>query len=256
MDETNHPVPRARTRGELDDKVAVITGGGTGIGLATARRFVAEGARVFLFGRRAEPLAAAEAELGPAAVGVPGDVTRGEDLDRLRTEVQAHGRGLDVVFANAGRGSFTPLGGVAREVFDETMAINLRGVYFTVQTLLPLLNPNASVVLMSSAGGTSGLPGLGAYSAAKAGIRSFARTLAAELGDRGIRVNAISPGYIRTSPGDADVEAFQEAGAAGIPRRRVGEPDEVAAATLFLASSGSSYITGSELFVDGGRNQV
>ncbi|PRY39493.1 SDR family NAD(P)-dependent oxidoreductase [Umezawaea tangerina] len=241
--------------GQLEGKVAVITGGATGIGLATARRFVAEGARVFLFGRRAEPLAAAENELGPAVVGVRGDVTAEEDLDRLRLAVQEYGRGLDVVFANAGGGRFAPLGGVTREDFDETLASNMRGVYFTVQTLAPLLNPKASVVLMSSAGGTAGLPGLGVYSAAKAGIRSFARTLAAELGERDVRVNAISPGYIRTSD-DPAVDAFQEAGAAGIPLHRVGRPEEVAAAVLFLASSDSSYVTGGELFVDGGRNQV
>lgn len=240
----------------LAGKVAVITGGSAGIGLATAHRFVAEGARVFLTGRRPEPLAAAVGDLGPAATGVPGDVTSAEDLDRLHAAVAAHGRGLDVVFANAGGGGFAPFGDVTPSTFDEIMASNARGVYFTVQRLLPLLNEHASVILMSSVGGTVAVPGLSVYSAAKAAIRSFARGLAVELGDRGIRVNAISPGYIRTRPGQADVDAFQAAGAAGTPLRRVGRPEEVAAATLFLASGDSSYITGTELVVDGGRKQV
>ncbi|CAM3513721.1 SDR family NAD(P)-dependent oxidoreductase [Kibdelosporangium persicum] len=242
--------------GQLAGKVAVITGGSAGIGLATARRFVAEGARVFLTGRSTERLVAAVDDLGPAATGVPGDVTSAEDLDRLHDAVAEHRQGLDVLFANAGGGSFTPFGEVTPDTFDQIMASNTRGVYFTVQRLLPLLNRDASVILMSSVGGTVAVPGLSVYSAAKAAIRSFARGLAVELGDRGIRVNAISPGYIRTRPGQADVEAFQAAGAAGTPLRRVGRPEEVAAATLFLASSDSSYITGSELFVDGGRKQV
>ncbi|MET8995801.1 SDR family oxidoreductase [Amycolatopsis sp. NPDC004169] len=241
---------------QLAGKVAVITGGSAGIGLATARRFVAEGARVFLTGRRAEPLAAAAGDLGPAATGVPGDVTSAEHLDRLHAAVAEHGRGLDVLFANTGGGSFTPFGEVTPDAFDETMASNARGVYFTVQRLLPLLNRDASVILMSSVGGTVAVPGLSVYSAAKAAIRSLARGLAAELGERGIRVNAISPGYIRTKPGQADVDAFQAAGAAGTPLRRVGRPEEVAAAALFLASGESSYVTGTELFVDGGRTQV
>ncbi|KDN21727.1 SDR family NAD(P)-dependent oxidoreductase [Amycolatopsis rifamycinica] len=241
---------------QLAGKVAVITGGSAGIGLATAHRFVAEGARVFLTGRRPEPLAAAVDDLGPAATAVPGDVTSAEHLDRLHTAVAEHGQGLDVLFANAGGGDFTPFGDVTPETFDEVMAGSARGVYFTVQRLLPLLNPHASVILMSSVAGTLAVPGLSLYSAAKAAIRSFARGLAAELGDRGIRVNAISPGYIRTRPGQADAEDFQAAGAAATPLRRVGQPEEVAAATLFLASGDSSYITGTELFVDGGRTQV
>ncbi|MFD2421115.1 SDR family NAD(P)-dependent oxidoreductase [Amycolatopsis pigmentata] len=241
---------------QLAGKVAVITGGSTGIGLATARRFVAEGARVFLTGRRPEPLAAAADDLGPAATAVPGDVTSAEDLDRLHAAVAEHGRGLDVLFANAGGGGFAPFGEATPETFDAFMTDNARGVYFTVQRLLPLLNPHASVILMSSLGGILAVPGLSLYSGAKAAIRSFARGLAVELGDRGIRVNAISPGHIRTRPEDADAEAFQAAGAAKTALRRVGQPEEVAAATLFLASDDSSYITGTELIVDGGRAQV
>ncbi|WP_410676134.1 SDR family NAD(P)-dependent oxidoreductase [Amycolatopsis sp. cmx-4-68] len=242
--------------GRLKGKVAVVTGGSSGIGLATARRFTAEGAHVFLTGRRAATVVSAAAGLGSAATGVPGDVTDIEDLRRLQAAVDAHGQGLDVVFANAGGGSVAPIGEVTRDVFDDVVASNLHGVFFTVQTLLPLLNPRASIILMSSAGGTAGVPGFSAYSAAKAGVRSLARTFAAELGGRGIRVNAISPGHINTAPDNADVVSFQTQGAAGTPLGRVGQPEEVAAATLFLASDDSSYITGSELFVDGGRNQV
>lgn len=242
--------------GRLDDKVAVITGGSSGIGLATARRFTAEGAHVFLTGRRAAAVASAAAELGSAATGVPGDATDIEDLRRLNALVEAHGRGLDVVFANAGGGSVAPIGEFAPEALDDVVKSNLHGVFFTVQALLPLLNPNASIILMSSAAGTAGVAGFSVYAAAKAAVRSLARTFAAELGGAGIRVNAISPGYINTAPDNAEVVSFQTQGAADTPLRRVGQPEEVAAATLFLASDDSSYITGSELFVDGGRNQV
>ncbi|SDF41680.1 NAD(P)-dependent dehydrogenase, short-chain alcohol dehydrogenase family [Lentzea fradiae] len=242
--------------GQLAGKIAVVTGGSAGIGLATARRFVAEGARVFVTGRRPDALAAASAELGPAVTAVPGDAADPADLDRLRAAVAEHGRGLDVVFANAGGGEFAPLGGISLDQYDDVMTGNARGVLFTVQTLLPLLNPNASLILMSSIAGTAGMDGLSVYGAAKAAVRSFARTFAVELGDRGVRVNAISPGYILTKPDDPAATAYQEDGAASIPLRRVGQPEEVAAAALFLASSESSYVTGIELFVDGGRNQV
>ncbi|GGP44921.1 SDR family NAD(P)-dependent oxidoreductase [Saccharothrix coeruleofusca] len=242
--------------GKLAGKVAVITGGSAGLGLATARRFVSEGARVFLTARRAAPLDAAVGELGSAATGVLGDVTDADDLNRLHAAVDAHGQGLDVLFANAGTGRFAPFGTTTPQAFDEDVAGTLRATYFTVQVLLPLLKPGASVVLMSSAAGSAGAPGLSVYGAAKAGVRSLARTLAVELGEREIRVNVVSPGYINTHPENADAVAYQEAGAAGIPLRRVGQPDEVATAVLFLASGDSSYVTGSELFIDGGRNQV
>ncbi|SDF44099.1 NAD(P)-dependent dehydrogenase, short-chain alcohol dehydrogenase family [Lentzea fradiae] len=242
--------------GKLDGKLAVITGGSAGLGLATARRFVSEGAQVLLTARRAAPLDAAVSELGPAATGVLGDVTDTDDLNRLRAAAESHGRGVDVLFANAGSGRFAPFHTTTPETFDEDIASTLRSTYFTVQVLLPLLNPGASVILMSSAAGSAGAPGLSVYGAGKAGIRSLARNLAVELGDRQIRVNVVSPGYINTHPENAETVAYQEENAAGIPLRRVGQPDEVATAVLFLASGDSSYITGSELFIDGGRNQV
>lgn len=242
--------------GKLDGKVAVITGGSAGLGFATARRFVSEGAHVFLTARRPAQLEAAVGELGSAATGVLGDVTDADDLNRLHAAVEAHGRGLDVLFANAGTGRFAPFHTTTPHTFDEDIAGTLRATYFTVQVLLPLLKPGASVVLMSSAAGSAGAPGLSVYGAGKAGIRSLARNLAVELGERDIRVNVVSPGYINTHPENEETVAYQQANAATIPLHRVGEPDEVATAVLFLASGDSSYITGSELFVDGGRNQV
>ncbi|MCS7478697.1 SDR family NAD(P)-dependent oxidoreductase [Umezawaea endophytica] len=241
--------------GKLTNRTAVITGGTAGIGLATARRFVAEGAHVLLTGRRPDVLAEVVAELGPAATGVRGDANDPEHLAELLAAVRARGRGLDVLFTNAGGGVFTPFGQVSPETVDEVLAQNLRAPYLTVQALAPVFNEHASVVLMSSIGATAGLPGLGMYSAAKAGARALARTLAVELGPRGVRVNAVSPGYIDTST-DPDAREFQRAGSAGIPLARVGRPEEVAGAVLFLASDDASYVTGSDLFVDGGRNQV
>jgi len=241
--------------GRLENRTAVITGGTAGIGLATARRFVAEGAHVLLTGRRPGVLAEVVAELGSAATGVCGDAGDPDHLTDLLAAVRARGTGLDVLFTNAGSGTFTPFGQVSPETVDEVLAQNLRAPYLTVQALAPVLNEHASVVLMSSIGATAGLPGLGVYSAAKAGTRALARTLAVELGGRGVRVNAVSPGYIDTST-DPDAREYQRAGAAGIPLARVGRPEEVAGAVLFLASDDASYVTGSDLFVDGGRNQV
>ncbi|MFD9701366.1 SDR family oxidoreductase [Lentzea sp. NPDC059081] len=241
--------------GRLDGRTAVITGGTAGIGLATARRFVTEGAHVLITGRRADALDEAVAGLGPSATGVRGDAADPAHLTELLAALRERGRGLDVLFANAGGGSHTPFGQVGLDEVDTVLAQNLRGPYLTVQTLAPELNEHASVVLMSSIGATAGLPGLGVYSAAKAGARALARTLAVELGGRGVRVNAVSPGYIGTSD-DPDVREFQRTGAATIPLARVGRPEEVAAAVLFLASDDASYVTGSDLFVDGGRNQV
>ncbi|ANZ41926.1 short-chain dehydrogenase [Lentzea guizhouensis] len=241
--------------GRLADRTAVITGGTAGIGLATARRFIAEGAHVLITGRRPDVLAETVTELGPAATGVCGDASDPGHLTELLEAVRSAGRGLDVLFTNAGSGTFTPFGEVSPDTVDNVLAQNLRAPYLTVQTLAPALNDNASVVLMSSIGATAGLPGLGMYSAAKAGTRSLARTLAVELGGRGVRVNAVSPGYIDTST-DPGAREYQRAGAAGIPLARVGQPEEVAAAVLFLASDDASYVTGSDLFVDGGRNQV
>ncbi|SDP42609.1 SDR family NAD(P)-dependent oxidoreductase [Lentzea jiangxiensis] len=241
--------------GRLAGRTAVITGGTAGIGLATARRFAAEGAHVLITGRRPEVLAEVVAELGPAVTGVCGDASDPEHLTELLAAVRARGRGLDVLFTNAGSGTLTTFGEVSPETVDEVLAQNLRAPYLTVQALAPVLNKHASVVLMSSIGATAGLPGLGVYSAAKAGARALARTLAVELGERGVRVNAVSPGYIETST-DPDILAYQRTHASGIPLARTGQPEEVAAAVLFLASDDAAYITGSDLFVDGGRNQV
>ena len=239
----------------LANRTAVITGGTAGIGLATARRFIAEGAHVLITGRRPDVLAEVVEELGPAATGVCGDASDPGHLAALLDAVRARGAGLDVLFTNAGSGTFTPFGQVSPDTVDEVLAQNLRAPYLTVQTLAPVLNEHASVVLMSSIGATAGLPGLGVYSAAKAGARALARTLAVELGGRGVRVNAVSPGYIDTST-DEGAREYQRTGAASIPLARVGQPEEVAAAVLFLASDDASYVTGSDLFVDGGRNQV
>ncbi|WP_330294970.1 SDR family NAD(P)-dependent oxidoreductase [Streptomyces sp. NBC_00503] len=245
--------------GQLDGKVAVVTGGSAGIGLATAHRFVREGARVFITGRREAELAAAVAELGgsPAAVGVRGDVSRVADLERLYAAVADAGcEAIDVLVVNAGGG---PAGGFAdftEEQFDATSDLNFRGAFFTVQRALPLLRDGASVILLGSAAGSSASTRYGVYAAAKAAVRSLARSLALELAGRSIRVNTLSPGPIDT-PALAQAPAtVRERATAGVPLGRAGRPEEVAAAALFLASGESSFITGIELFVDGGAGQV
>ncbi len=247
--------------GQLEGKTAVVTGGGTGIGLATAVRLAAEGAHVFITGRRQDVLDAAVETIGPAgATAVVGDVSRLADLDRLYTAVRARGRGLDVVFANAGTASFATLQQVTEEHFEQTFGVNVRGTLFTVQKALPLLNDGASVILNSSVRADDGVAAFGAYAASKAAIRSFARTWANELKDRGIRVNAISPGTIDTPGLDAvaagGTPLTKSQFAAGVPLGRIGRPEEVANVVAFLASEQSSFILGANLYVDAGENQI
>ena len=242
--------------GKLQDKVAVITGGTSGMGLASARRFVAEGAYVYIMGRRRAELDAAVLSIGRNVTGVAGDVAELADLDRLyETLRSAHGH-VDVVFANAGMGEVAPLGAISLESFDRTFAVNVRGTLFTVQKALPLLREGGSIILTGSIAGVKGLPGFDVYSASKAAIRSFVRTWTVELKDRRIRANIISPGTIDTPilaglPQEAIAQLV-----ATIPMGRMGTSEEIAAAALFLASADSSFITGIELFVDGGTAQV
>jgi NAD(P)-dependent dehydrogenase (short-subunit alcohol dehydrogenase family) len=242
--------------GKLEDKVAVITGGTSGMGLASARRFVAEGAYVYIMGRRRAELDAAVLSIGRNVTGVAGDVAELADLDRLYETLRAAHGHVDVVFANAGMGEVAPLGAISLESFDRTFAVNVRGTLFTVQKALPLLREGGSIILTGSIAGVKGLPGFDVYSASKAAIRSFVRTWTVELKDRRIRANIISPGTIDTPilaglPKEAIAQLV-----ATIPMGRMGNSEEIAAAALFLASADSSFITGIELFVDGGTAQV
>ncbi|MEU9831952.1 SDR family oxidoreductase [Streptosporangium sp. NPDC048047] len=248
--------------GQLDGKTAVVTGANSGIGLASARRFAAEGAYVFITGRRQEALDAAVAEIGANVTGVRVDVSDLADLDRLYAVIAEQGRRIDVLFANAGGGEFSPLEQVTERHFDQTFGSNVKGTLFTVQKALPLLNDDASVIFTGSTAATSGAEAFGVYAASKAAIRSLARTWANELRGRGIRVNTLVPGPIDT-PGIAGLASDQESAAqlkdflaSTVPLGRMGRPEEAAAAALFLASDQSSFVTGSELFVDGGLNQI
>ncbi len=248
--------------GTLEGKTAVVTGGGTrGIGRATAARLAAEGAHVFITGRRKTELDEAVEFIGPSATAVPGDITDPADLDRLYDAVRDRGQGLDVLFANAATASFATLEQITAEHFDQTFGVNVRGTLFTVQKALPLLNEGASVILNASTAADNGTEAFGVYAASKAAIRSFARTWANELKGRGIRVNAISPGPIDTSGitelvGEENAAAFKANQGSAVAMGRMGRPDEVAAAVAFLASAESSYIIGTNLYVDGGENQI
>ncbi len=248
--------------GKLDGKVAVITGGTSGIGLATAKRFAAEGAKVVVTGRRQAELDAAVKDIGGNAVGFRGDVAKLADLDRLYATVkEQHGR-VDILFANAGGAEFAPLGQITEEHFDKAFNINVKGLLFSVQKALPLIPDGGSIILNASIVSIKGMEAFSVYSATKAAVRSFARTWTADLKARKIRVNAISPGPIETPALEglgATPEQTREikAGmAASVPLGRLGQPDEIARAAVFLASDDASYVTGVELFVDGGMAQV
>lgn len=241
----------------LDGKIAVITGGGTGIGLASARRFIAEGAVVYLFGRRADKLEAAAAALGGRARPVAGSVTDAGDLDRLYDTVKReHGR-LDILFANAGTGALLPLAEITPDHVDTTFDVNVKGTIFTVQKALGLMERGGSVILTGSTTGVMGTPAFSVYSASKAAVRNLARSWAQDLRGTGIRVNVLSPGPTLTELAAEVVgrDAMIAMGAT-TPIGHVGDPSEVAAAAAFLASADSSFMTGSELFTDGGLAQI
>jgi NAD(P)-dependent dehydrogenase (short-subunit alcohol dehydrogenase family) len=247
---------------KLEGKIALITGGNSGIGLATAKEFVNEGAYVFITGRREPELAAAVKEIGRNVTGVQGDVSNLGDLDRLFAQIKRDKGKLDIIFANAGVARYAPLGSITEEFYDSIFNINVKGVLFTVQKALPLLPDGASIILSASIVGSKGLAANSVYSATKAAVRSFARTWTTDLKDRHIRVNAVSPGSTDT-PGLSDLLASSEIGeqrrkmiSSTVPLGRFGTPDEIAKAVVFLASDDASYITGTELFVDGGIAQV
>src|SRR6266436_2594015 len=246
----------------LSGKVAVITGANSGIGLATAKRFVEEGAHVVITGRRKKELDEAAEQIGKNVTAVQGDVSRSEDLDRLYAEVKARHGHIDILFANAGVGQVVPLGTITEEHFDREFGINVKGLLFSVQKALPLLRDGGSIILNSSIAGRKGIEGFSMYNASKAALRSFARTWTTDLKGRKIRVNAISPGPIDTE-GLRNLVGSTGAGedrlkglGSMVPLGRLGTADEIAKATVFLASDDSSFVTGIELFVDGGFAQV
>ncbi|MDG4667074.1 glucose 1-dehydrogenase [Mycobacterium sp. 236(2023)] len=247
--------------GLLNDKTALVTGGTSGIGLATAQRLASEGAHVFITGRNQSSLDAAVASIGDRATGVRGDVSQPEDLDAVVDAIRDHGAGLDTLFANAGGGEFAALPDITADHLAATFGTNVFGTVYTVQKVLPVLNRGASVVLAGSVAAHQGTPSFGAYAASKAAIRSLGRTWAAELADRGIRVNTVAPGAIETpglkelAPEGGQQELLDQL-QSGVPLGRLGHPDEIASAVVYLASDLSSYVTGTELFVDGGVEQV
>jgi NAD(P)-dependent dehydrogenase (short-subunit alcohol dehydrogenase family) len=240
---------------KLQGKMAVITGGTSGIGLATAKLFVKEGAYVFITGRRQKELDAAVQAIGRNVTGVQGDIARLVDLDRLYQAVKTKGR-IDVVFANAGVAEFAPLGRITEEHFDKLFDTNVKGTLFTVQKALALMNDGGSIILNGSVASVKGTPAFGVYGATKAALRSFVRTWTSDLKDRHIRSNVVSPGPTDTPIVDGQPEDAIARIVSTIPMGRMGDPDEIAKAALFLASDDSSFVTGIELFVDGGRAQV
>ena len=247
---------------KLDGKVALVTGGTSGIGLATAKSFITEGAYVFITGRRQPELEAAVNAIGENITGVQSDVSNMSDLDRLFAEIEHKQGRLDVVFANAGGGEIAPLGAITEEHFDKTFNTNVKGLLFTVQKALPLMSAGAAIILNASTAASVGTPAFSVYSATKAAVRSFARNWTLDLKERQIRVNAVSPGVVPT-PGydllglsDEKMQEFIASQAVNIPLGRVGTPDEIAKAVVFLASDDSSFVNGIELFVDGGMAQI
>ena len=248
--------------GKLQGKVALITGGSEGIGLATAERFVAEGATVFITGRRREVLDAAAKRIGRNVTAIQSDVAKLDDLDRVYDVIKQKAGRLDVLFANAGGGEFAPLGQITEAHFDKWFGINVKGLLFTVQKALPLMPDGSSVVLNASIVSIKGMPAFSVYSATKAAVRSFARTWAVDLKDRKIRVNAVSPGPIETPAigklglDDAAANEFKAGIISAVPMARIGTADEIAKAVVFLASDDGSYVNGTELFVDGGMAQI
>jgi NAD(P)-dependent dehydrogenase (short-subunit alcohol dehydrogenase family) len=249
-------------KNKLEGKIAVITGGNSGIGLATAKRFVSEGAYVFISGRRQKELDLALSEIGKNVIGIQGDVSNLADLDRLYNTVKDQKGHLDIIFANAGIAQFASLGEISEEHFDSIFRINVKGLLFTVQKALPLFQNGGSIILNASIGSSKGFEETSVYSATKAAVRSFARTWTADLRHRKIRVNAISPGPIDTpifsslTKNEEQMDQFKNYIVNTVPMGRMGSPDEIAKVVSFLASNESSYITGIELFVDGGLAQI
>lgn len=248
---------------KLAGKIAVITGGSSGIGLATAKQFVNEAAYVFITGRRQSELDTAVREIGNNVTAIQGDVAKLQDIDKIYAAVKEQKGRVDIVFANAGIGEFAPLGQITEEHFDKHFAVNVKGLLFTIQKVLPLLVDGGSVILNASIVATKGFPAFSVYSATKAAVRSFARTWSVDLKTRKIRVNVVSPGVVPTpayslslgmSP--EQIDQFVESSIPNIPLGRAGTTDEVAKAVLFLASDDSGYVTGIELFVDGGLAQI
>lgn len=248
---------------KLAGKIALITGGTSGLGFATAQQFIEEGAFVFITGRRQAELDAAEKKLGPNATGVQGDVSKLADLDRLFATIQEQKGRLDILFANAGGGAFVPLEQVTEEHFDKYFGINVKGTLFTVQKAVPLMTAGGAIVINGSMVSIKGFPAFGVYAATKAALRSFARTWTQDLKGKNIRVNVVSPGTVVT-PGykselgltDEQIEGFKAQAAATTPLGRTGTPEEIARAVVFLASDDASFVNGAELFVDGGAAQI
>lgn len=245
----------------LQDKIALVTGGTSGIGLATAQELAAQGARVFITARRQAELDAAVASIGATATGIRADAAQLSDLDTVYAQIARQAGRLDILFANAGGGDMLPLGAITEEHFDRIFSTNVRGVLFTVQKALPLLSDKASVILTGSTAAIQGTPGFSVYSASKAAVRNFARSWALDVKDRGIRINVVSPGPVQT-PGlgglvpEDQRQGLFDALAAQVPLGRLGEPGEIGKVVAFLASDAASFINAAELFVDGGMAQV